>query len=255
MSEKHYTISYLEHTQQLMKELKQQSYTPFSLQEQGTIADIGCGMGMDVITLAELYAKPGLQWVGVDHDLQMIDKASALAAGRNNIRFVQAEVTELPFESGSLSGIRAERLLQHIATPEQVYAEVKRCLKPGHPFVVVETDWPSICFYNTDATTAQRIADFYALSKVKNGLAARKLYVELLQHGFKDINLKVIPLVTPSYEAAKTYLWIDKMVAEMQAAGLLNKEEASALLQRFEAADQAGHFATCMNMVMITCTL
>ena len=253
MSEKHYTISYLENTQQLMKDLKMQSYSPLGNIEEGLIADIGCGVGADVLNMAKLFANPHLQWAGVDHDAQMIAKANSQKEGMDRVQFYQSEVSALPFDSESVSGMRAERLLQHIAQPETVYAEVLRCLKKDRPFVVVETDWQSISFYSVAAETSQQIADFYTHTKVKNGLAARKLNTELRQAGFRDLQFKVIPMVTSSYEEAKMFLWVDKMIAEMQELGLLCHDQKTQLLQEFEIADKAGYFVASINMVIATC--
>jgi len=254
MSYKHYNIAYLEETGRMMKDLKFHSYAPFNGIQEGVVADIGCGTGMDIIAMAQSPAgMPLKKFIGVDHDPGMIEQARASAGALSNVEFLCAEASSLPFGEDTLSGVRAERLFQHIDQPDVVFGEIRRVLKADHPFVVVETDWSSFSFYNADQESAKSIRDYFTGKKVRNGLAARKLTSDLLRSGFREVRLEVCPLITYSYAQACAYIWLDKIIGEMQEQGLLASSGNNAFLQQLKDADAGGHFACSLNMVISYC--
>jgi ubiquinone/menaquinone biosynthesis C-methylase UbiE len=61
------------------------------------VLDLGCGMG-DVSMLVARLVGPSGRVVGVDHDDKVLSKARerAGAAGFENIKFLQSDVTSLP---------------------------------------------------------------------------------------------------------------------------------------------------------------
>jgi len=249
MSNKHYNIDYLEETARKARGIKQRSYEYFSHIKAGTMADIGCGTGIDVVELARLLG-PGVSVVGVDHDRQMLDKAHVASSGLSNVRFILSEVTELPFEEHSLAGLRAERLFQHLKTPEAVVADIYRMLQPGAPAVIVETDWSSLCFYCDQIGTERKMVDFLTKEKINNGFAAKNLTAYLANAGFREIKIEVMPMVSTALADAIGNLWIDKIALEMVEKGLLNEAEHAAFFDTISTADEKGFFAFSINLVI-----
>lgn len=249
MSNKHYNIDYLEETARKARGIKQRSYAYFSHIKSGTIADIGCGTGIDVVEIAKLLGNE-VSVVGVDHDQQMLDKAIASAYGQSNTRFIHSEVTNLPFEEHSLAGLRAERLFQHLKTPEAVVADIYRMLQSGAPAVIVETDWSSLCFYCNKVDTERKMVDFLTKDKINNGFAAKNLTAYLDNAGFRDIKIEVLPMVSTALADAIGNLWIDKIALEMVEKGLLNEAEHAAFFDTTGAADEKGFFAFSINLVI-----
>jgi len=145
MAQHLYSIDYLEQTTQLLGNLKKTSYQPFGSLTEGHIADIGCGAGDDAINMAKMFG-PNIQVTGIDYAEEMIEKAKSSSAGMPNITFHMGSAEQLPFADNELSGLRNERLIQHLPQPELAFQEFYRVLKPGHSLVVVETDWNSISF-------------------------------------------------------------------------------------------------------------
>jgi len=252
MAQKHYNISYLEDTAQLLKELKEHSYRPFRHITGGHIADLGCGTGIDAISMAQLLGE-AVSVTGLDHDPAMIGKARESAGSIPNVAFLLSETDPLPFQTGALSGVRAERLFQHLPAPEKTIAEINRVTTPGAPLVIVETDWSSLSFYNGGSPAEANIVRYLTEVKVNNGLAAKKLPLYLELGGFRQIRIELYPLVLGTLKEAFSYLWIDRIVKEMAEMNYISAEEQEAFMNDLERRDRAGYFACSINMVIASC--
>src|SRR5690606_30558102 len=143
---KHYGASYLTDTGEFLKQLKIHSYTPFSDIRVGLVVDLGCGTGIYEMNLADMSGE-NVRIVGVDYDPLLIEQARTAAGERKNIDFVQGEVYQLSFEENTISGIRMERVIQHLSQPQIMFQEVYRVLRTDHPIVIIETIWDSLNFY------------------------------------------------------------------------------------------------------------
>jgi SAM-dependent methyltransferase len=95
----------------------------------GPVADLGCGPGAHALALA----RRGYEVVGLDGSPRMVGAARARAAGDGlGATFAVHDVsTRLPFADRSLAGVLAILLVQHLADPGTLLAEVRRCLRPG----------------------------------------------------------------------------------------------------------------------------
>jgi SAM-dependent methyltransferase len=83
------------------------------------LLDIGCGTGW----LAQHFSS----YTGVDGSPDAVARARAL--GRN---VIERDVDEpLPFDDGAFDGVVMKDLLEHVANPVAVVAEVHRVLRPG----------------------------------------------------------------------------------------------------------------------------
>jgi len=99
--------------------------------------ELGCGAGSNLVWLA----RRGIKISGVDI------AANALALAKRNLedagcadrigRLVEASVTDVPLEDGSIDGILEACVFQHLRREERAraFAEVCRLLKPGGLFV------------------------------------------------------------------------------------------------------------------------
>ena len=95
----------------------------------GPVADLGCGPGAHSLALA----RRGYDVVGFDGSPRMIEVARTRAnrdalAARFDVQDVSAP---LPFADGSLGGVLAILVLQHLRHPAAFIAEIRRCLWPG----------------------------------------------------------------------------------------------------------------------------
>jgi ubiquinone/menaquinone biosynthesis C-methylase UbiE len=249
MSEKHYDINYLQNSRRLLLNLKERSYALFNNVKQGTIVDLGCGAGKDVIEIAKQNGT-NVKIIGVDHDPVMINQGKADSKDIENVSFILSEAAPLPFEDNSLSGLRTERVIQHLKSPEQVIREVHRILSPGSPFVIIETDWHSLAFFTEFIDIEKKINTYLTDVKVNNGFASRKLSAYLKKESFREIKIEIHPIVVSTLQEANDYFWIEKMVKEVVEQGYITKKEYTDFYTALQTADQNGYFAASINMVV-----
>ncbi|MBL4755532.1 MAG: methyltransferase domain-containing protein [Flavobacteriales bacterium] len=250
---KHYDADYLNATAQATYKLKQHTYDLFKNISKGAIVDLGCGTGADVLRMSEQYGDE-VKIIGVDHDSQMISEVEKETSSVKKARaeFIQANAEELPFQDASLEGLRAERLIQHIASPEAVFAEIHRVLKTDSLLVIIETDWTGLSIFNNYPGIEQKIKQYLTVKKINNGFASRNLYGYLSSHNFRKINIEIFPLVSKSLADANKYLMMEKILAESRDADYINEEEYVQFKASLLALDQIGCFVCSLNMVVFS---
>jgi ubiquinone/menaquinone biosynthesis C-methylase UbiE len=89
------------------------------------VLDSGTGTGALALALAPLVGEV----VGVDTRADYLEAARADAP--DNIRFVEADATALPFEYGTFDIAGCLRLLHHVHRSELVVSELARVTRPG----------------------------------------------------------------------------------------------------------------------------
>ena len=95
-------------------------------------ADIGCGSGR----WAKLTADRVSQLILLDASAQALNVARRNLTGANNVKFMEASVGNLPFETGSLDFAYSLGVLHHVPDTRAAVREIARVLKPGAPFLI-----------------------------------------------------------------------------------------------------------------------
>ena len=252
MAEKHYDVNYLQNSRRLLMNLKEHSYTFFKAINNGTIIDLGCGAGNDVIELAKITGKD-VKVIGIDHDPVMLQQAKEQSEGITNVDFILSEAYPLPFEDETISGLRTERVIQHLNNPEQVMGEVGRILKKGSPLVIIETDWSSLSFYTEFVEAQKKVNTYYTDVKINNGFAAAKLVGYLQQNNFTNIQFEIHPFVTDSLKTANELFKIEQMITEAAEKGFIREQEGRAFSDALQKADDGHYFACSVNLVIASC--
>jgi len=252
MVNKHYDINYLQNSRRLLLNLKEYSYSFFNKIENGTIIDLGCGAGNDVIELAKIIGGQ-VKIIGVDHDPVMLQQGKEESKNISNVDFMLSEAYPLPFGDESISGLRTERLIQHLTQPENVIKEIGRILKPGQPLVIIETDWSSLSFYTEFVDVQKKLSAYLTDVKINNGFAARKLISYLQANNFRDIKFEIHPFVVNTLEEANEYFWIEKMIKEASEKGYITDGEYKAFYHALQRANDEQYFACSINLVVASC--
>lgn len=251
MAQKHYNAAYLEDTATFLQGLKTYSYKPFLETGNGTIVDLGCGTGIDVLNLSRTLGNH-VKVVGIDHDPALLEKGRQAAEQGQNVDFICSEATGIPFDNGSIEGLRAERLVQHLTQPDETISEARRVLKPGKPLVLVETDWASLVFYHGEIAVQQKLIHYLTETKINNGYAARKLTHYLEHAGLQEIKTEIFPFTLKSLKEANDYLWIELILGEMKEKNYLSEQEHEAFITCLKKADQNKYFACSINIVVVS---
>jgi SAM-dependent methyltransferase len=104
------------------------------------VLDLGCGAGHTALAVAPHVA----QVTAVDVTPDMLNAAARLAEQRGvaNVTFQVADATRLPFDSERFDLVTSRVAAHHFADPRAALAEVRRVLRSGGRFVLVDTVSP-----------------------------------------------------------------------------------------------------------------
>ncbi len=97
------------------------------------VLEIGCGKG----ELCALIAEAGANVVGVDFSANMIDAAKAVYGGNGRIRLINADITSLYFDSGSLDAIVTVATAHHLDF-EWLLRFARDKLRPGGRLLILD---------------------------------------------------------------------------------------------------------------------
>ena len=93
----------------------------------GKLLDLPCGTGRYL----DLEKERGFEIVAADYSPTML----SVAKRHQDVKFVQADAFDPPFDSESFDVILVSRLLFHYRNPEAIIGALSRCLKPGGKMV------------------------------------------------------------------------------------------------------------------------
>lgn len=104
-----------------------------------TVADLGCGAGVDVLLAAGQVAPHG-RVTGVDFLSEMVERARAFAAlaQLGNVAVQEGEMEALPLADASVDVVISNGAINLSARKSRVLAEAHRVLRPGGRLCVTD---------------------------------------------------------------------------------------------------------------------
>ncbi len=155
------------------------------------VLEAGCGVGAQTVTLAS--RSPDAQFTSVDCSEGSLAEAERRVrdAGLINVRFQQADILSLPFETAHFDHVFVCFVLEHFGNPEAALASLKRVLRPGGTITVIEGDHGSTFFYPDSPCAKKAINCLVTLQKETGGnaLIGRELYPLLTTAGFSGVSV------------------------------------------------------------------
>jgi ubiquinone/menaquinone biosynthesis C-methylase UbiE len=155
------------------------------------ILEAGCGTGAQTVILAE--QSPDAYFISVDISPESVAQAEdkTRSAGFQNVSFINADISALPFEKNSFDHIFVCFVLEHLADPVQSLLKLKRLLKPKGTLTAIEGDHGSAYFHPQCKESITLIETLTQLqsSEGGNALIGRELYPLLSNAGFSDIRI------------------------------------------------------------------
>ncbi len=98
------------------------------------VADLGCGTGDVAERLDPLVGRV----IAVDREPAMIEACRKRLGEHRGIRFVEADLVDLPIEDQTVDAAVVMLVLHHVADPTGVLAEASRILRPDGRLMVVD---------------------------------------------------------------------------------------------------------------------
>ena len=109
------------------------------LPDQANVLDIGCGTGKLLNRFAAQF--PDLRGTGLDFSPQMLAQARQSRKHRPRLIFVPGNAESLPFAESQFDAVFNTISFLHYQHPEQFLSEVKRVLRVGGRFYLVDSSW------------------------------------------------------------------------------------------------------------------
>ncbi len=202
------------------------------------VLDVGCGLGQEVLRMADLVGTAGSA-VGVDIADAFVAEARRRAGIRGgNVEFQVGSAVDLPLPDGTFDMCRAERVLLLLDDPFTALREMARVVRPGGQVVVFDYDL-SMSFIDSDDEPLTRRIEQFVANQWPNGLIGRRL-----PHWFRAIGL-VNQVIEPHVVIA-TFQTFERLYYGVLEAGLekanIGKSEFTRWWADLEEKEASGSF-------------
>lgn len=241
-------VRYLDTTRAVdfIQEIKQRTFALMELHGGETVADLGCGTGEDVRTLAGMVGPTG-RVIGVDLSSTMI--ATARDRSRDcdlNLSFVQGDAQKLDFDDEYIDALRAERLLQHIPDADAALREMIRVLKPGGRIVSWESDL-DLFIIDADDYDTSRIMQRFICDNFCHGAIGHHLYRRFLELSLRDVSATPLVRNFVDLQLIESAFDLSASVSRAVELHLLEPERAKCWLDSLHSASESGRFTAAIG--------
>lgn len=240
------------HQLSTFRDYKQETFSLLDLVAGNAVADVGCGTGEDVRSLARLVG-PGGQGVGFDLSEAMLEQARERHADITAASFRHASAQALPADDATFDGIRADRVLIHVPDPVATIQDMLRVLKPGGRIVVSEPDMPG-CWVASDNQSITSAVMQHIAESCASPYLARDLWTMFRDAGLDDVNLVVRAMSVHDPVSVATILDFGSVLGHMQRTGKLSSEQGAAWMEEFRERGRAGRFAAGVSIFVVSAT-
>lgn len=238
-------IDYYAQVAEAGRDYKRHVLAALDLRPGLTVLDVGCGPGTDLPAMAEAVGSAGAV-LGVDTEPGMVEEAGRRTSGTPQISVRLGDAQALPLADASVDRARADRMVQHVADPAAVFAELHRVLRPGGLACVAEPDWDSLVVDPGERSTNRAFNRFVCSTMVRNATVGRSLARLALGAGLEVLDVSVAAPVFRDFGAADKILGLSRNAERAVRAGQLDRAAAEAWL----AALAAGPFLAA-SMVFV----
>jgi ubiquinone/menaquinone biosynthesis C-methylase UbiE len=212
------------------------------------VLDVGCGPATDLPALAAAVGAGG-RVVGVDQDPEMVATARARTAGHAVVEVLHGDAQRLPLESASIDRARVDRVLMHVARPEEVLAGLHRVLRPGGLLTLAEPDWDTLAVDHPDLGIARAFTRYVAHRAARNQAIGRRLPRLAAEAGFELREVRNPAVVLTDFDTAETILGVRRSAARAVAAGYLDAAAARSWTEHLTTT--RSFFATCSFITVL----
>ncbi|MFF3735404.1 methyltransferase domain-containing protein [Streptomyces sp. NPDC002476] len=214
----------------------------------GSFLEVGAGAGDAALALRTRY---GAEVVAVDSSLTMASEARA-----RGVPFVTAaDGHRLPFRTGCFDGAWADRVLQHVAEPEQVLAEMLRVIRPGGRIALVDPDYDTQVLDIEDQELARKVLRFRSDILLRNGSPAHRIAGLLTARGLTDITVEARTLVVRDSSAVDDVMGLRTWAHAAADQGFLGPSDADRFVARYDEAVRTGRFTYAVSFFLTAGTL
>lgn len=223
-------VAYLEIVNALpdMQRYKERLYELLALESTELVLDVGCGTGSDIREI--IHRQYGVRIVGIDTSEAMLQKARILTTPdlleSGAITYARQDINYLGFTNNSFDAVRADRVFQHLSTPQKAIHEIMQVTKPGGRIILADSCWDTLHIDGIPYKDSETMRKTY-LTIVKNPSVARSLQTLMISEGMQDITAEIMELTFPGFRSAEAVLWMEDSLQEAAKMGGITNEEMS----------------------------
>ena len=208
----------------------------------GSILDVGCGTGDDVVNLYKVVGPQG-RVVGIDYSADLIVEAKARVEKAGvSIELYVGDAHELTqFGDNCFDATRAAAVFHHLESPEKALQAMIRVTKPGGSVVIAEVDWETLIVDHPNAALTRKIMHHHCDDKHRNGWIGRQL-PRLFKKTRLDVYVVPAAIILPSLDLANLIFGLEKLVKKMQVEGIVPQKDAAEWLSVVKSLNEQGLF-------------
>jgi SAM-dependent methyltransferase len=201
----------------------------------GRYLELGTGTGDDARAFED---RQGVRVTGVDASATMVEEARR--RGLRNV--LVADAHELPFEDAAFDGAWADRVFQHLESPEAALAEMSRVVRPGGRIVVADPDYDTQVVDIEDRGLARKVLHFRTRHMLRNGDLAHRMGGIFRRAGLDDVTVEAAPIVLRDPTALDNVMGLRTWGETACERGALSPGEAAAWGRELDEAIAEGRF-------------
>ncbi|HEY0015246.1 MAG TPA: methyltransferase domain-containing protein [Longimicrobium sp.] len=214
----------------------------------GTVADLGCGNGGDLLALAHRHPDPAARFIGIDAAETGVATALERAADDPRISVRRHRLAgRVPLDDGSVDAVYSHNLLECIEDRAGFAREVGRILRPGGVAVIAHWDFDSQIIDGTDRAAIRRLVHAFAdwrqpWMEHADGWMGRRLWGVFAPTGLFEgtVHARVLTntrYAPPWYGHARV-----QDFGSLVKRGLASKDDVRRVTADLEALDAAGRY-------------
>lgn len=214
----------------------------------GRLLEVGCGVGADLVESARrVRATEGGgaagYALGIDRSLAMVAAARGRAGseGVSGALSLSADAGALPLRSASVDACRADRMLQHVPSPEEVVAELVRVCRPGGRIVLSEPDWGTLAVSGAPPDPTRRVLAALA-DETRQPWIGRALPGLLRRAGLETVVVEPHVLTTGNLAQAEALLGVLSGAVRAFGRSVLEPDDLGAWVRGLKRAAAEGSF-------------
>ena len=242
---------YLSALAPILHPIKKRSYELMELTSGLSVLDVGCGPGIDTIAMASLVGPTGTV-AGIDYDHEMVATANKEAERSKVSKWVTHRVgdgNKLLWADNTFDAVHAERLFQHLKTPDLVLSEMIRVAKKGGRIVVADTDYSSVSVDTANWDIEWKLRRI-RVDRLNNGYVGRQLFRRFKQQRLTGVTVEVFPTVITDYELGRHFTQTHLAEQEALDKGVITSEEIEVFQHELMEASVRGHFFSYGNVII-----
>ena len=162
------------------------------------VMDIGCGPGFLSADLAAAVGPSG-HVCAVDASSSMIKLARQRCAHQAWVEVKQGDAVEIPVAARTVDAAISIQVYEYVPDVAKAIAELYRVLRPGGRALVLDTDWESVVWNNSDPQRMARVLVAWNEHVVHSSLP-RTLTRDLRDAGFRVRSRQVHVLFNPDLD-------------------------------------------------------